>query len=70
MIIRIKLEDGDSYEYDQIEVVQAVANNTDDQMSKAGGSSSIIPDHVDVTNYKELAEYYNFGNAEHVKVRE
>ena len=69
MKIGISLEDGTGNAYEQIEVVQTVSSNTNDQTSKTAGSGSIIPDHLDFTNYKEIAEYYNFENANKVKVR-
>lgn len=69
MRIAISLEDGTGTDYEQIEVVQTVASNSNDHTAKAASSGSIIPDHVDVTNYKDLAEYYNFDNADKVKVR-
>jgi hypothetical protein len=69
MRIGISLEDGTGTDYEQIEVVQTVASNSNDQTAKATSSGSIIPDHVDVTNYKELAEYYNFDNTDKVEVR-
>ena len=65
MRIAISLGDGTGSVYEQIEVVQTVASNSNDQTSKAGGS--VLPDHLDVTDYKELAEYYNFDNADKVR---
>ena len=68
-LIDIILRNGSGIQFDRIDIIRIEATNTDDQTQKAESTSSIIPDHVNTTNYKELAEYYNFGNAEHVKVK-
>ncbi|MEL7834835.1 hypothetical protein [Fodinibius sp. Rm-B-1B1-1] len=49
--------DGPGEEYQGIEVVRIEAANTED-MSKQ--KASVIPDHLDPSNYKSIADYYGF----------
>lgn len=58
--VNILLQDGPGEEYDNIYIIRIAASNTEDMSSSVGGSS-IIPDHLDVSNYEEVAEYYGFG---------
>ncbi len=60
MDLEIRLEEGGGWEYDQIEVVRIEASNTEDQTNKQIGRNTIIPDHLDFSDYDAVAEYYNF----------
>lgn len=55
---RIVIVDGPGEEYARIEVIRIEASETVDNRKQKG--DSIIPDHLDVSNYEEVAEYYGF----------
>lgn len=55
---RIIVADGPGEGYEQIEIVCIEASNTEDRTKWA--DDNIIPDHLDVSNYEEVAEYYGF----------
>lgn len=52
-------KDGPGEDYEQIEVIRVEASETIDTRNKQKGKS-IIPDHLDTSNYEEVAEYYGF----------
>ena len=48
--------------YHRIEVIQIQSNSTEDFSGKTNGS--IIPDHLDISNYKEVIDYYGLEKKE------
>lgn len=56
--IMIHRVDGPGDAYDNIYIVRIEASSTEDYTKRAG--DSIIPDHLDVSNYEEVAKYYGF----------
>ncbi|WP_020402148.1 hypothetical protein [Gracilimonas tropica] len=59
--LRIRAEDGPGEEYDQIKVVRIESSSTNDH-TKQQSEKDLIPETLDLTNYKEVADYYGFGN--------
>lgn len=57
--VNILRKDGPGEAYDNIYIIRIAAGNTEDHTKRAG--DNIIPDHLDVSNYEEVAEYYGFG---------
>lgn len=56
---RISIAEGNGESYDQIEIIQIESSETvDNRKQKA---DSIIPDHLDTSDYEAVAEYYGFG---------
>lgn len=68
-LIDIVLVNGSGIQFDRIDIIRIEASNTDDQTQKAGDKNKIKPDHLDMTNYKEVAEFYNFGNTEQFEAK-
>jgi hypothetical protein len=61
MTLYIYLNSKTGYSYDQVEVVRIRASNTID---KSSVDSSLIPQMLDVNDYKVVANYYDFGSSE------
>ncbi|MGM0547361.1 MAG: hypothetical protein ACQEST_11650 [Bacteroidota bacterium] len=55
----ISSEDGPGEDYSRIEIIRIESSETVD-MRKQKSGDSIIPDHLDISNYDEVAEYYGF----------
>jgi hypothetical protein len=58
-IITIAVVDGPGESYSETEVVRIEVSNTED-LTKQVGEITIIPDHLDISDYKAVAEYYGF----------
>ncbi|GAA5522382.1 hypothetical protein LQ318_11595 [Aliifodinibius salicampi] len=58
--IRIRLQSGTGEKYDNIEIVRIEANDTVNNPKQKG--DNIIPEHLDISDYNEVAEYYGFNN--------
>lgn len=57
----LRASEGSGEEYDQIEIIRIEAGNTvDNQGSHGKRTGNLIPNHLDVTNYEEVARYYSF----------
>lgn len=54
----IDLNDGIGEAYDRVEVVRIEASETVDNRKQKG--DTIIPDHLDLSDYEEVARYYGF----------
>ncbi len=57
----ISLVDGTGENYDNIYIVH-IEESDMENLTKQKGKRSIIPDHLDVSDYNEVAEYYGFNN--------
>lgn len=60
----IQLVDGQGYSgeaYSQVEIIQIETSIVED-LSKQQAKKNIIPDHLDTSNYEEVADYYGFYN--------
>ena len=55
----INAVEGPGEYYHQIEVIQVESNSTEDQ-TKQQSKRNIIPEELDLSNYREVAEYYGF----------
>lgn len=52
-------EDGSGDDIPQIDIIRIESSETVDMIKQKSGDS-IIPDHLDISNYDEVAEYYGF----------
>lgn len=50
--------DSSTEEYDRVEIIRIESSSTEDRRPKT--SNSIIPEHLDLSNYQEVADYYGF----------
>lgn len=58
--MQIRESDGPGEEYHRIEIIKIGSSNTIDNTKQIAGDS-IIPDHLDTSDYEAVAEYYGFG---------
>jgi hypothetical protein len=57
--MQIRESDGPGEEYHRIEIVKIGSSNTIDNTKQIAGDT-IIPDHLDTSDYEAVAEYYGF----------
>ncbi|NGP89187.1 hypothetical protein [Fodinibius halophilus] len=54
----LNLQTGSGEAYDHIEILRIESSSTDDQTTQI---KSIIPEQLDISDYKAVADYYGFG---------
>lgn len=64
--IVVTIKNGSGEIYSEIIVIRVRANNTE-ELSKQK-ENSIIPDHLDMTDYEEVAEYYGLTDEDAVRI--